>query len=107
MRGTVDVVTLQTLARRDDLPTLTAGYGFVVVDECHHVPAAAFENAVRQIPARRWLGLTATPYRRDELDDLIALQLGPVRHTMCDTRRRALSPPPPPEGRQNDRSPST
>lgn len=82
MRGTVDIVTLQTLARRDDLPELTAGYGFVVVDECHHVPAAAFENAVRQVPARRWLGLTATPYRRDELDDLIALQLGPVRHTM-------------------------
>ena len=76
------MVTLQTLARRDDLPELTAGYGFVVVDECHHLPAAAFENAVRQIPARRWLGLTATPYRRDELDDLIALQLGPVRHTM-------------------------
>jgi len=81
LRGTVDVVTLQTLARRDDLPELTAGYGFVV-DECHHIPAAAFENAVRQIPAWRWLGLTATPYRRDELDDLIALQLGPVRHTM-------------------------
>jgi superfamily II DNA or RNA helicase len=82
LRGTVDVVTLQTLSRRDDLPKLTAGYGFVVVDECHHLPAAAFENAVRQIPARRWLGLTATPYRRDELDDLIALQLGPIRHTM-------------------------
>jgi superfamily II DNA or RNA helicase len=82
LRGTVDVVTLQTLSRRDDLPTLTAGYGFVVVDECHHLPATAFENAVRQIPARRWLGLTATPYRRDELDDLITLQLGPVRHTM-------------------------
>src|SRR6185436_9757756 len=82
LRGTVDVVTLQTLARRDDLPELTAGYGFVVVDECHHLPAAAFENAVRQIPARRWLGLTATPYRRDELDDLITLQLGPVRHTV-------------------------
>ena len=84
MRGTVDVVTLQTLARRDDIATLTAGYGFVVVDECHHVPAAAFTHAVRQIPARRWLGLTATPYRRDELDDLIALQLGPIRHTMSE-----------------------
>jgi superfamily II DNA or RNA helicase len=82
LRGTVDVVTLQTLSRRDDLSELTAGYGYVVVDECHHIPAAAFENAVRQVPARRWLGLTATPYRRDELDDLIALQLGPVRHTM-------------------------
>jgi superfamily II DNA or RNA helicase len=44
------VVTLQTLSRRDGLPELTAGYGFVVVDECHHVPPAAFENAVRQIP---------------------------------------------------------
>jgi superfamily II DNA or RNA helicase len=82
MRGTVDIVTLQTLARRDDLPALTAAYGLVVVDECHHIPAAAFENAVRQIPARRWLGLTATPYRRDELDDLITQQLGPVRHAM-------------------------
>jgi superfamily II DNA or RNA helicase len=69
-RGTVDVAMLQTLARRDDVAELTSGYGFVVVDECHHVPAAAFEHAVKQITARRWLGLTATPYRRDKLDDL-------------------------------------
>ena len=54
----------------------------MVADECHHVPAAAFEDAVKQIPARRWLGLTATPYRRDKLDDLIAWQLGSTRHTM-------------------------
>jgi superfamily II DNA or RNA helicase len=82
IRGIIDVVTLQTLARRDDVAALTAGYGLVIADECHHVPAAAFEHAVKQIPARRWLGLTATPYRRDKLDDLIALQVGPVRHTI-------------------------
>jgi superfamily II DNA or RNA helicase len=82
MRGTIDIVTLQTLARRDDIAELTAGYGLVIADECHHVPAAAFEHAVKQIPARRWLGLTATPYRRDKLDDLITLQVGPVRHTI-------------------------
>jgi superfamily II DNA or RNA helicase len=64
MRGTIDVATLQTLARRADIGEITAGYGLVVVDECHHVPAAAFENAVRQIRSHRWLGLTATPYRR-------------------------------------------
>jgi superfamily II DNA or RNA helicase len=80
--GVIDVATLQTLTRRDDLAEITAGYGLVIVDECHHVPAAAFEHAVKQVPARRWLGLTATPYRRDQLDDLIALQLGPVRHTI-------------------------
>jgi hypothetical protein len=97
-----DIATLQTLARRDDLAVLTSSYGLVVVDECHHVPAAAFEHAVRQIPARRWLGLTATPYRRDQLDDLIGLQLGPVRQTMVQlpsgtmsTRSPQASPPEP------------
>ncbi len=80
--GVVDVAMLQTLARREDVAALTAGYGLVVVDECHHVPAAAFEHAIKQIPAGRWLGLTATPYRRDRLDDLIPLHLGAIRHTM-------------------------
>jgi superfamily II DNA or RNA helicase len=89
--GVIDIATLQTLSRRDDLAELTTGYGLVVVDECHHVPAAAFEHAVRQIPARRWLGLTATPYRRDQLDDLIALQLGPARHTMTQPATGTLT----------------
>ena len=89
LRGSIDVVTLQTLSRRDDVEELTAGYGLVVADECHHVPAAAFEQAVKQIPARRWLGLTATPYRRDKLDDLIAMQVGPVRHTIVLSRGAA------------------
>lgn len=84
-RGVVDVAMLQTLARTTDIEQLTSGYGLVVVDECHHIPAAAFEHAVKQISARRWLGLTATPYRRDKLDDLIALQLGPVRHTIIQS----------------------
>jgi superfamily II DNA or RNA helicase len=95
--GVIDVATLQTLARSDDVAGWTSDYGFVVVDECHHVPAAAFEHAVRQIPARRWLGLTATPYRRDQLDDLITLQLGPIRHTLV----------PPPAGTLGSRSPDT
>ncbi len=80
LSGIVDIATFQTLARRDDLDDKLAGYGLVVVDECHHIPAAAFEAAVRTIPARRWLGLTATPYRRDQLNDLISFQLGPVRY---------------------------
>jgi superfamily II DNA or RNA helicase len=89
LRGTIDVLTLQTLSRRDDIAKLTAGYGLIVADECHHVPAAAFEQAVKQIPVRRWLGLTATPYRRDKLDDLIAMQVGPIRHTITGPRAPA------------------
>lgn len=37
-RGTVDVAMLQTLARSTDIAELTGGYGFVVADECHHLP---------------------------------------------------------------------
>jgi superfamily II DNA or RNA helicase len=89
--GVIDVAMLQTLSRRDDLVEFTADYGLVIVDECHHVPAAAFEHAVKQVPARRWLGLTATPYRRDQLDDLIALQLGSIRHTIAHVPDGTLS----------------
>jgi superfamily II DNA or RNA helicase len=80
--GVVDVAMVQSLARRDDLAQLTGGYGLVIVDECHHVPAVTFERAVREIPVRRWIGLTATPYRRDGLQALMAMHCGPVRHTM-------------------------
>jgi superfamily II DNA or RNA helicase len=84
-RGKVDIMMLQTLARRDDVTDVTANYGLVIVDECHHEPAKGYEHAIQQIPARRWVGLTATPYRRDQLEDLMPLQLGPVRHVMRTT----------------------
>jgi superfamily II DNA or RNA helicase len=90
-RGVIDIAMLQTLTRRDNIAELTAGYGLVIVDECHHIPAVAFEHAVKQIAARRWLGLTATPYRRDQLDDLIHLQMGPVRHTMTTVQAGTLA----------------
>ena len=80
--GVVDIAMAQGLARREDLVDATSAYGLVIVDECHHVPAVTFERAVRQIPARRWLGLTATPYRRDGLQSMMAMYCGPIRHRM-------------------------
>jgi superfamily II DNA or RNA helicase len=80
--GIVDIAMAQSLARREDLDELTSQYGLVVVDECHHVPAVTFERCVKQIRARRWIGLTATPYRRDGLQGLITMYCGPIRHRM-------------------------
>jgi superfamily II DNA or RNA helicase len=74
--GVIDVALLPTLARRDNIEELTANYGFVIVDECHHIAASAFFHVLNRIPARYWLGLTATPERRDGLEDLIYHQLG-------------------------------
>jgi superfamily II DNA or RNA helicase len=88
--GIVDVAMVQTLARREDLAALTAGYGLAIVDECHHVPAVTFERIVREMPVRRWAGLTATPYRRDGLQALTVMHCGPVRHHMTDQPGAAL-----------------
>lgn len=88
--GLIDVALLPTLARRKNVAELTAGYGFVVVDECHHVPAAAFSQVMNQIPARSWLGLTATPYRRDGLEELIFHQLGTFTHEFKTLRHGEL-----------------
>jgi len=67
---------------------LTGHVGHVVVDECHHAPADAFSRVVGQLPARYLLGLSATPYRRDGLDQVISFYLGPVVATMDE---RALA----------------
>ena len=82
--GVLDIALLPTLARRDNIEELTADYGFVIVDECHHVAASAFFAVLSRIPARYWLGLTATPERRDGLEDLIYHQLG-SHHVTIDS----------------------
>jgi superfamily II DNA or RNA helicase len=78
--GRVDVAMIQSVARTEQPGDLFARYGLVVVDECHHVPAVSFELCVRDAPTRRWLGLTATPYRRDGLQAIIAMQCGSIRY---------------------------
>lgn len=75
----VDVAMLQSLARRDD-PSVFDQYGLVVVDECHHLPAVSFAACVERARTRRWVGLTATPYRRDKLEAIIGFHCGPTRH---------------------------
>ncbi len=61
LTGVVDIAMLPSLARRDDVAELTDGYGQVIVDECHHLAAAAYDHSVKRIGAQFWLGLTATP----------------------------------------------
>jgi superfamily II DNA or RNA helicase len=78
--GVVDVIMLQSVAHRDADPSLLDEYGMVIVDECHAVGAPAAEAAIRQVAVKRWIGLSATPYRADQMDALITMQCGPIRH---------------------------
>ena len=54
--------------------------GFLVVDECHRCPSRTFTEAVVEFDSRYMLGLSATPFRRDNLSRLIFWHLGDVHH---------------------------
>jgi superfamily II DNA or RNA helicase len=78
----VVLAMIQTLVNSQHPGALFAPYAHVIIDECHHVPAASFEAVMKACTARYFLGLTATPTRKDGLQKILFQQCGPVRHRM-------------------------
>jgi DNA excision repair protein ERCC-3 len=82
----VTIATYQMLTHRPtkdgDLPHLElmrdAGWGLLVYDEVHMLPAPVF-RATAEIQARRRLGLTATLVREDGREDDVFALIGPKR----------------------------
>jgi superfamily II DNA or RNA helicase len=83
------VALLQSLSVKVENSDLLAGYGHIIVDECHHLSATSFESVARQSKARYWVGLSATVTRKDGHQPIIFMQCGPVRHRV-DPRSQAL-----------------
>ena len=90
--GRIDVAMIQSLVRKESVADLVAGYGQVIVDECHHLPAVQFERVLREAKARYVVGLTATPQRRDGHHPITEMQLGPVRFKI-DAKTQAPARP--------------
>lgn len=82
LTGRMDVAMIQSLVHERKVDDLVAGYGHVIVDECHHVPAFSFERVFVEVKARYVTGLTATPQRRDGHQPIAEMQLGPVRYAV-------------------------
>ena len=70
-----------TVATYDSAVLIMAHYGdrfgFLICDECHHLPAATNQLLARQCIAPYRLGLSATPERTDGGEALLAELLGP------------------------------
>lgn len=90
-KGKVDVAMIQTLSKLEDSDELLNSYGQIIVDECHHIPAVSFEAVLKKIPAKYFIGLTATPYRKDGHESIIHMQLGPTRYEMEDFGAKDLN----------------
>lgn len=62
------------------LKELAKYFGQIVVDECHRTPATMFSEVVQAFDCKYMLGLSATPYRRDGLTNLIGWFIGDLVH---------------------------
>jgi len=83
--GRLDIAMIQSLVRDTQVADWVAGYGQVVIDECHHVPAVSVEKVLKEVKARRVYGLTATPRRKDGLQKILYFQCGPIRYQIKET----------------------
>lgn len=77
--GKLIVATVQTLSNNPTLvATLNSLVGALVIDEAHHFPAIQFIETAGKFNARYFLGVTATPKRKDFLEVYLYRGVGPV-----------------------------
>ena len=90
--GLLDVAVIQSLVKKGIVDNRVAGYGHLIVDECHHLSAHSFEQVARRAKARFVLGLSATVARKDGHHPIIFMQCGPVRHRVNARAQAAARP---------------
>jgi superfamily II DNA or RNA helicase len=89
-KGVIDIAVIQGLKGEDrtengmvmdDLSEdFIAGYGNIIVDECHHIAAVTYEAVTRRAPALNFSAFSATTKRGDGKEPVVFMQCGPIRH---------------------------
>jgi superfamily II DNA or RNA helicase len=74
--GALTVTTYASAFRH--MERLGNRFGFLIFDECHHLPGSAYRHAAEMAIAPFRLGLTATPERSDGAERLLARLIGPT-----------------------------
>lgn len=72
------VASMSTLAVREFTPEFRDYFGMIVSDETHRISAKTWSALVQRFRAKWRLGLTATPRRKDEMQDVFFWHIGPV-----------------------------
>jgi len=61
---------------RKHLHTLPDHFGHIIIDEAHRTPSSMFTEIIKEFDCKFMLGLSATPFRRDGLTELIHWYIG-------------------------------
>ena len=85
--GIVDVALVGSVYSKGRFNDLINSYGMVIMDECHHAASATSVSVLEKVNARYVYGVSATPKRTDDLERVIFMLLGPVRHSFTAKER--------------------
>ena len=90
--GIIDIATIQSLNYKGEIKDQVTQYGQIIVDECHHISAFSFERVLKKADAKYIHGLTATPTRKDGLQPIMTMQLGPIRYKVNAKNQAKVRP---------------
>ena len=76
----ITIAMIQSLSRIDDFKEIHNAFGTIIIDECHHIPAKSFREAIINFNAFYLYGLTATPKRKNNDEKLIFVYIGNILH---------------------------
>lgn len=73
------IAMVHSLAKEDRYPVhVFSEFGLVMFDETHRIAADFFSQACYRLPARRRVGISATPYRKDGRGEVLEAHIGKV-----------------------------
>lgn len=88
----VDIINIRKLIHLSAIERtkLFQDYEQIIVDECHHISAVTFEKTLVEANTRYVLGLTATPERKDGLENFMYYRCGNIIYQAQDSEKEYL-----------------
>lgn len=77
----ITIATIQSLSKeleKTDKLDIVKSFGTIIIDECHHITAESYRNAIDKLQTFYLYGLTATPFRKYNKGKLIFIHLGEI-----------------------------
>ena len=76
----ITIAMIQSLSKLQDYSEISNSFGTIIIDECHHIPAKSFREAIVNFNSFYLYGLTATPKRKNNDQKLIFVFIGNILH---------------------------
>ncbi len=89
LTGIIDVAMVGSVYSKGNFHDFINSYGMVIMDECHHCGSNTSVEVMQKVNARYVYGVSATPRRGDNLEKIIYMLLGPIRHSYTAKERAA------------------